>query len=283
MINLILEDPEPPINNFAAKCLEEINTDNLEIIHSLSEMLYLEYYKNLLSMQPSDIEAQRFWAAENLLTIAPDNQEAIKVVIELLRKEHLEHEWIRIAAIGMLPSIKTSNQITINVCNELLDSELDEINRCYIAWALGMVELGNQEAIQVLIESLQNENLYVCSHAVSCLEDIGARNEEVINALTELLDWVDSNISPNGLIEWLRWHTAKSLSQIDLGNSKAITILTEILKSSKEYSKQAAKNLNTSLRSDQMFGIVSQLQDTLELLSKYGYENEAREELREFF
>ncbi|MBD2541776.1 HEAT repeat domain-containing protein [Coleofasciculus sp. FACHB-SPT36] len=275
LIYLILEAPEPDLNNFAAQSLEKIAPGNSEIIHSLSEMLHLEYYNKYLSMQLSDIEAQRFWAAENLLLIAPDNQEAIKVLIELLRKDELEHEWIRIAAIGMLPRIKTNNEELINFCHEILDSEPDEMNRCDIARALGMVDPGCEKAVQTLIKLLQKDELHIRSHAASCLEDIGEKNEEAINALTRLLEWTDSQTEYNSHAEYIRWHAAKALGRIDAGNSKAITVLTNILKNSKEFCKVAANSLKNTLVNGQYLNMVKNLQGTLELSSEYGYENEA--------
>lgn len=273
LINLVLEDPYPPINNFAAKALKEVNTDNSEIINYLSEMLFLDYYQNSSDMKLSDIEAQRFWATENLLIIAPDNQKGIECLFKLLCKEHFEHDWIRISGIGILPSLKICNQKIIDICNELLKIERDTINRCYIAWVLGKAETGNQKPMQILLEILQNKDLNNCWHSVSCLKDIAIQNKVVIDALTELLNRLNRNSRPGGIIEWLRWGTAEALGIIDFGNPKAIAVLIELLKYSEEYNHVAAKSLKDSLTENQMFDLVNQLKDNLELIDEYGYEN----------
>ncbi|WP_414755842.1 NACHT domain-containing protein [Anabaena sp. CCY 9910] len=279
LINLALEEPYPPINNFAAKALKEVNPDNSEIINYLSEMLFLDYYQNFSYMKSSDIEAQRFWAAENLLIIAPDNQKAIECLFELFCKENLEHDWIRISGINILPSLKTSNQKVVDICNKLLEIEKQQINRCYIARILGIIEPTNQKSIQILLEILQNKNLENCCHSVSCLEDIAIQNKVVIDALTQLLNRLNRNSRPSGIIEWLRWRTAKALGIIDFGNPKAVMVLTKLLEYSKEYNNLAAKNLKDSLTENQMFGIVNQLKNNLKLIDEYGYENEELEEI----
>jgi HEAT repeat protein len=120
-------------------------------------------------------------AAFSLWKIDPDNQEATRVLVELLSSGNLKDYKQAAFRLGITESSKRKK---IRTLVQLISSTEDEYTRIDAACRLGKTDPGNPEAIRVLVELISStEDESTRSEAAYRLEEIDPGNQEVIKAL----------------------------------------------------------------------------------------------------
>jgi HEAT repeat protein len=224
--------------------------------------------------------------------IALGSQDAINVLIELLHNS--QDKYLCRQAFTSLAKIALGNRYAIDTLAHLLNTTKDEETLSHAAFCLGKIHPGNLTAITTLIDLLCNpeerlsvatastppqtnqkdfalewEQIRKWSTAANHLEEIAFGNQDVIKALSDLLQTTEdpeicrrigatlekidpgnqdaiktlTNLLHNSLDETVRWRTILKLGEIKTGDS--IKALTEVLFTSQKETEiwRAAESL----------------------------------------
>ncbi|NET24032.1 HEAT repeat domain-containing protein [Okeania sp. SIO1I7] len=145
---------------------------------------------------------------------------------------------IRLLIAEKLGKVDIGNEKAINGLVQLLESTDSNNIRRQAASSLGQIGTGNENAINALVQLLgSTSDDQTRMQAVSSLGQIDPGNEYVINALVQLLESTSNDQT--------RMQAASSLGQIDPGNEYAINALVQLLESTSndQTRMQAASSL----------------------------------------
>jgi HEAT repeat protein len=205
-INAHMDEPIVPI---AILKLESISSNNFQTI-----LILLKITKN------STNRGNRWVAVSILIDIVEGNESASLILANLLmlleKNQQLNLEYMN--------SENTRYCLTQEAATEmmriLLNTE-DEQIRVLSAVSLSNIGKGNNEVIAELIENTKNFTNDKQGEFIIILGYIGQGNSQVIQALSEIIEF--------SLDKYIRWRSAESLGKINPGNIQSTTTLLEFL------------------------------------------------------
>jgi len=130
-------------------------------------------------------------SVNDALEIVKGSPQAIPAMINLVRSKKL-HQFSRLQAARILGEIARSNQQAINVLIDLLKHSQDEYTCELAALGLGEIAKDNQQAINALIDALLkfSQDTHISVAVGSSLEKIAEGNEQAVKTL---ISWLKNN------------------------------------------------------------------------------------------
>jgi HEAT repeat protein/energy-coupling factor transporter ATP-binding protein EcfA2 len=185
LVNLLHETDDKPSRWFIADSIGRIGINSPEVISVLT---------NLTSQDEDEWTRQQ--AAESLLKIVPEHPDALNLLIDLL---HVTESWrTQHRVIRSLEKVGLGKRFAIDNLTKFIQIQLDQCSHnehCrYIceqaAEVLGKIDHGNDKAIHILINLLDNEHNKPGTNGdiIWKLGDIGKGNIKAVEALTNFFE-----------------------------------------------------------------------------------------------
>ncbi|WP_374794230.1 HEAT repeat domain-containing protein [Aerosakkonema funiforme] len=212
------------IRNFLEKRLKRFSDDSLSPLPAITDLLYTTKDDDILEL-----------AIKKIRKLGAENSEAIKALTHIVEDYsddgYCYNDFIRWQAAENLYEIDRDKANAINFLISLIHPHQDE----YILHGIiktfsnlhNLIDNEVKEVIDTLIDLLDNSwnedihQLAASALAKICNNNNNTNNQEVINALTKLLDTTYDDFT--------RWQAADSLHKIDPDNPNAIQILIKLL------------------------------------------------------
>lgn len=248
-------DESKDLCRYAAENLAIIDPGNMTASDTLVKLMMERDESILLTLE----------AAESLIKVSLDPQEAVDALVRLLVKtNYFDNIYKRIAKIL---EIKARNNLpAINTLIELLRTTENDYISLQLAQVLGIIDPRNKTAIDAVLNQVKNYNHSSYRLVLEILEKLGKANQKAIDALVSILNKTENEneyiilevakslgvIDPGNKIaketllrllqqhnsnEWISCLAAQYLGIIDLGNPTAIATLTKLIRrNNSEYS-----------------------------------------------
>ncbi len=212
LIQLLNETSNKDTRSIVAESLGEIAVGNEGAIARLIQLLD----------ETSD-EFIRKKIPDSLRKIGVKNEGAIARFIQLWDENFDKYTYQEID--NILNEIAVGNEALFEpLCQMLLDKKRPNYNRGKVAESLGKIAVGNERAINRLIQLLdETSDEYTRLRAACILGEIAVGNEVAIRHLIQLFSETSDVLN-----RW-RWKVAKSLGEIAVGNEGAIARLIQLL------------------------------------------------------
>jgi energy-coupling factor transporter ATP-binding protein EcfA2 len=213
LIRLLVYANDEDIRRDATNTLMQVREYNAEIIANLSEII--ESAKN---------EKTCIYATHILERLGADIPDLVKFLISFLDSTKDESVLVLLAA--SLGILEPKNQRAISTLVNLINLSKDESIKTQAIQFLVSIDVDNIENVNMLVRLLDEDDISIQVLAIDELGRIANGNLDVIKKLTKIIK------SP--LDDWIKFHIASTLIQIDPENSEAIQCFIEIIKTSSD-------------------------------------------------